>query len=323
MPSVIPINVDKLTLLGLIQQACGELGIRQPSQIFGAVDNQTVQLLALAKREGKDLYQRDLRKGGWEEFRQQNVFQLNGATGFTGNTIAGSTVVTNITPNPNTIIITNPADTPYAISCQNIPNDTHVAVQNSSTQVTLDTAAAITGTNVAMSFGQDGYALPTDFSYYMTTTTWDRSFRWQMLGPLDAQEWQVLKSGISPTGPRRRFRIMGNYWYVDPMPTAAETIVYEYYSNAWTQDSTGELHSSWEADSDFFNLDDDAFILGIKWRWKAAKGLDYTQEKRDYDLHVERLMARNAAERDLPLNAQASGIRLLNEQNVPDTGFGS
>ena len=51
--------------------------------------------------------------------------------------------------------------------------------------------------------------------------------------------------------------------------------------------------------------------------------LALTSEKEDYDMLKERLQASNGANRDLPMNAQASGIRLLNDQNVPDTGYGS
>jgi hypothetical protein len=154
-------------------------------------------------------------------------------------------------------------------------------------------------------------------------TSWDRDFRWQLLGPLEAQEWQVLKSGISPTGPRRRYRIMGGLLYIDPVPTAINNEVFEYYSNAWCQSVGGTVQSTWAADTDYYILDDDAFILGLKWRYLAAKKLDYQEEYNTWVDKCERNMARNAGNRNLPLNASASGIRLLNSQNVPDTGFGS
>lgn len=312
------VQANKLPLLGLIQQACQELAIRSPTQIFGASDNQTIQLLALANREGKDFYNAAFRKDGWQALRQANIFNLTAAiTTMTGTVSASVPQINNISSNTNVL------SAGMAVSGTGIQYDTHIKSIDSSSQITLDQQPTIAGTLVALTFGTDRYALPNDFSYYMSTTSWDRSFRWQLLGPIEAQEWQVLKSGISPTGPRRRFRIMGNYWYVDPVPTAVETCVFEYYSNSWCQSAAGTAQSSWLADTDYYSLDDDAFILGLKWRFKAAKGLDYGQEKETYDHLVERLMSRDGANRDLPLNAQASGIRLLNEQNVPDTGFGS
>ncbi|MBV8635225.1 MAG: hypothetical protein JO002_12090, partial [Burkholderiaceae bacterium] len=46
-------------------------------------------------------------------------------------------------------------------------------------------------------------------------------------------------------------------------------------------------------------------------------------EMAEYEAQVQRLLARQATARNLPLNASGSGVRLLNTQNVPDTGFGS
>ncbi|NDC25364.1 MAG: hypothetical protein EBZ49_14720 [Proteobacteria bacterium] len=80
---------------------------------------------------------------------------------------------------------------------------------------------------------------------------------------------------------------------------------------------------AWAADGDYYTLDDDAFILGLKWRILAAKKLDYGQEKQDYDMLCQRLVSRNGGNRDIPINAQASGMHLINNANIPDTGFGS
>lgn len=316
MAAPVIVQANKLSLLGLIQATCAELGIRQPTQIFGATDNQTVQLLALAIREGKDFYNQGQRIGGWQELRKQYIFYLTGVTGYTGTITANTYTITGITPNTTGLVAG------YGVSITGMPNDTHILTVDSSSQITVDQQATSTAT-AAFTAGQDAYSFPNDFGYYQTMTSWDRSFRWQMLGPLEAQEWQVLKSGISPTGPRRRFRIMDNLWYVDPVPSATEEIVFEYFSNAWCQSSIGTAQTTWLADTDYYSLDDDVFILGLKWRWKAAKGLDYQEEKISYELLRERLQARNGANRDLPLNAQASGIRLLNDSQVPDTGYGT
>lgn len=315
-PSIVQAN--KQTLFELVQTACQELGVRSPPQLFGATDNQTIQLLALANREGKDFFNQSMRLGGWQELRQQNVFSLTGITGYTGNTTIGSFTINNISPS----LSGSPLAAGWGMIDFGFPWDSHV-VSFTNTTVTMDTAATSTQTKEAISWGQDAYPLPNDFTTYMTQTTWDRAFRWQMLGPLEAQEWQVLKSGISPTGPRRRFRVMENKWWVDPVPIGPETIVFEYYSNSWCQSSAGAAQSFWNADTDYYSLDDECFVLGLKWRFLAAKKLDYTQEKETYDRLVQRIMGRNGANRDLPLNAQASGVRLLNSNQVPDTGYGS
>jgi hypothetical protein len=319
----------KLTLLQIIQNVYNELGLGQnpPTQIISNTDAQIVQLLALANREGKNFYNQGFgTNGGWVALRRQNLFTINSVSGLTGNFTLGSPIVTNIKTNTTGITTSM---LPYATTY--IPVDTTIVSVDSSSQITMSVNALATATNASFFCGQAVYPLPSDFAYFMSQTWWDRAFKWQLLGPLDAQEWQVLKSGISPTGPRRRFRIYNNQFVIDPVPGFSSSDngsseVYEYYSNGWCQSTGGTagiLQTKWTADTDNYCLDDECITLGIIWRYKRAKGLDYGEEKRTYDLLVERIMARDGGNRSLPLNASASGIRLLNQQNVPDTGFGS
>lgn len=170
--------------------------------------------------------------------------------------------------------------------------------------------------------GQDTYALPADIDHFCPQTFWDRSFRWQLLGPLSPQEWQVLKSGISPTGPRRRFRIFGGAFMVDPVPSDTNTLVFEYFSANWCQSAAAAGQRTWTKDTDTYLLDDDTMVLGIIWRFRRAKGLDYDTEKQDWQNCLDRVLARQAGSRTLSLNVSNSNIHLLNNTNVPDTGFG-
>lgn len=311
------VTANKLNLLGLVGAAAGELGLKAPVSVVNNVDPQAIQFLALAKREGKDFYQRGGKRGGWQELHGENIFTTNSLT-TTGTTVSGAYTVTNI---PSTASLA--ANTWSVASGTGIAANARIVSVDSATQVTFDQANTASGTATAIIFGQDTYSLPNDFSYFQQMTWWDRSYRWQMMGPLSAQEWQVLKSGLSPIGPRRFFRIMGNQFYIHPAPSVTgNTLVFEYYSNAWCQSSGATAQNTWAADTDYYSMDDDCFILGLKWRYKAAKGLDYTQEKLDYEVACDRLLARNGGNRDLKLNAQSRDVYLLNSNNIPDTGYG-
>lgn len=59
-----------MSLLSIITNACGELSLRQPTAVFGSTDLQTLQLLALAKREGMDLSSRY----PWQALRTEFTF---------------------------------------------------------------------------------------------------------------------------------------------------------------------------------------------------------------------------------------------------------
>ncbi len=307
------------TLLQLIQQATAEIGIPQPQQIVGATDEQSIQLLSLAIREGKEFSALANSYGGWQNLHEQYVFFTEVDAATTGDITNGSRVITNIPSTAGLVANT------WFVDGTGLPIKAVIVSVDSGTQVTIDRPCTETTTGVSLTFAKGGYDLPSDFAYFTQLTYWDGSYRWQLLGPISAQEKQVLKYGISPTGPRRRFYIRKNKMFLDPIPyTDGETLAYDYYSNAWCESAAGVGQQYWQADTDIYKLDEDCFVMGLKWRYLRAKGLDYTQEYADYENESVRVMGRDGGNRDLPLNARSSTeIQLLSDNQIPDTGFGS
>lgn len=305
------------TFLALVQSAANELGIPEPSQVIGATDDTSKHLLALANREGKEFSQAANKNGGWQKLHKEYVFSTVGYSGFTGTQVSGSAIITGMSSTTNLLAGM------IAVG-NNVPVGSAIVSVDSGTQVTLDTACSASATGTSMTFGTESYALPSDFEYFITKTFWDKTYRWQLLGPLEAQEKDVIKYGISPVGPRRRFWIRNNKMYLNPIPTnITDQIAYDYYSKSWCQSSGGAAQSAWAADTDTYLLDEDSFILGLKYRFLRAKGLDYGQEYDDYTRCANTQMARDGGGRDLPLNAQSQGLNLLGPANIPDVGFGA
>lgn len=305
-----------MTLLTLVQQACGEIGISQPTQLFGSTDDQILQFIALANREGREFSQADKRGSGWQTLHKDYTFLTQGGITSIGVTTNGSTVIT------MTSTAGISANT-WAVSGNGLANTAYVMSVDSSTQITMNLPATLTATGVTFTFGKIAYAIPTDLDHVITSTLWDGSYRWQLLGPLTAQEKNVIKYGISPVGPRRRFWLENNYFYLNPTPTNnTDVIAYDYYSKAFCTSSGGTAQTSWQADSDLYLLDQDCFVLGLIWRFRAAKGLSYGQERQNYDMSVQRAMSRDGVSRDLATNSRGQRLRLLSDANIPDTGYG-
>lgn len=170
---------------------------------------------------------------------------------------------------------------------------------------------------------QATYTPPADLAFLIPQTGWDRTARWQLMGPLSPQEWQVIKSGLSPAGPRLRYRLMGGLLYIDPTPTDTDSMVLEYYSTGWCQSSGGTPQSAWAADTDVFTLPEDLLVLGLKWRFLRAKGLDYIEERDLYEQAVARELGRAADRRPLSICAAGVGDGLIGYDNIPDTGYGA
>ena len=308
----------KLNLLGLVDQACGELGLDAPTQIIGNSDSTATLMYYLALRVGRDAQELTKDNGGWQILRQEWTFTTASSGNITGIFTSGSPTINSVSSTANVVA----GQQVVAYSYATYPTTVLSTTINSITM----SANAVASSTTAVTFycGQDAYPLPTDMDWQTTQTYWDRAYRWQLLGPLSAQEWQVLKSGISPTGPRRRFRIMNNLFYIDPVPNETGNIeAYEYTTTNWIQSMSGTAQNTFLSDNDYSLIDDDIMIFGLKWRYKQRAGLDFTTEQKDFMDCVERKLSRDGGSRNLPLNASASGVRLLNNQNVPDTGFGS
>jgi len=316
--------VAKQSLLQMTQAACGEMGLPLPVSVVDSTNLIAVQLLALANREAKEAMRRSDAAGGWQVMRKENVFQVQ-STGLVPNCsfTKGSNVITIGVPATQAPQIGWVLSTSGGSNATGFPYPTKVLNVVGST-VTVDQVASASNTGTTMAFGQESYSLPSDYDYMITGTQWDRGFRWQVLGPLTPQEWQVLKSGLSPTGPRRRFRIMGGKFFLDPIPYDSNTLVYEYHSNGFALAGDGvTVKTSFTADSDTYALPDDLLVMGMIWRWRRAKGLDYGEEFKTYDDAMSRELARDASAGVLRLDTIMPSVALLTANQIPDTGFGA
>jgi len=305
------------TLITIISDVCSRIGLTAPTSVVGNSDPQIKQMLAIANESGISIAESANKNGGWQELRKQHTFSTEGVSGITGDIVNESSIITNISDLTDVSV-------GMLVMSNYIPSETYVVSIDSATQITVSNPATANSTDVDLSFGKESYDLPSDFKYFINQTYWDRSFRWQLLGPLSAQEWQILQSGFVAAGPRTRFRIFNNLFYLNPAPTSVHTLVYEYYSNAWCQSSLGVNQKRWTADTDIFLLEDEVLKLDIKWRFLRAKGFDYLEEKIEATNALNTDLARNGGSRTLPLSYSGYGrLRLLSEDNIPDTNFGS
>ena len=125
-----------------------------------------------------------------------------------------------------------------------IGNATYIVSVDSSTQVTVNqdfTQAG--GTNATVNFQKVKYSLPDDYDSIVPRTMWDKSKRWELLGPEDAQQWEWLLSGYISTGPRIRWRLLGETFQIWPGTSTNELLSYEYRSKGWARSSTRSLAS--------------------------------------------------------------------------------
>lgn len=298
------------TMLQLVQQVTSELNLVVPNQVAGNTSQDTVQILALMNRAGYDL----TKEHDWRALEKEYRFYTQ-AVSTTGNVTNNSYTITNI---PDTTgIVANK----WMVTGTGIPQDcTVVAVGANS--VTLNQPANATAIGTSLTFGQTKYDLPPDYETITDRTQWDKTKHWEMLGPEDAQQWQWLKSGYISTGPRVRWRILGQYFQIWPIMNTQEYLGYEYRSKAWAESADGTPKNSFTQDTDTTIFDDTVMVLATKLKYFQIKGFDTTALMQDYQRYLSVAKANDKGSAILSFAPYPSKV-LIGYANIPDTGYGS
>jgi hypothetical protein len=300
------------TMLQLVQQATGELGLAVPFSVAGNTAQDTTQQLALLNAVGYELVREPA--FNWQalttEYRFTSLWTIQ-----TGNVTNGSAVITNI---PSTAAI---AAGTYMVTGNGINQDTYVQSVDSPNQITISQPAAASGTAVSLTFAKTKYAFPVDYQRIIDRTQWDKSKHWEMLGPESPQQWQWLKSGYIATGPRIRWRILGNTFQIWPGVSTSEYLGFEYVSKYWVNDVSGVAKGSFTADTDTCQFDDRLMVAGLKLKYWGIKGFETQILQDEYDSILSSVKGEEQGSAMLSLAPRLSSY-LLGPENIPDSGFG-
>lgn len=143
------------------------------------------------------------------------------------------------------------------------------------------------------------------FRYIKNQTIWSRTRRLPVCGPLDAQEWQMLKA-LFVNGPYYQFRIRGDHLLVNPTPPAGESWYFEYLSKNWILAVDGITYKRrFTADTDTILLPDDIALQDLRWRWKKEKGMDYAEDMRTAEMQMKDALGRDGGKPNLSMDGES------------------
>ena len=296
-------------MLQLVNQVQSELNLAITPNVAGNPSQDTQQILALMNRAGYDL----IKEHDWQALELEYRFYTTAIT-TTCDTIANTYNLLNVAD-------TTGLDNNYSIVGTAIPQDTYVNSVSGST-VTASQLASSTSVGGTVTFSRTKYPLPPDYETVTDNTHWDKTKHWQMLGPVDAQQWQWLKSGYISTGPRVRWRILGNEFQIWPPYNTQEYLGFEYRSKGWVRSATNQVKNSFTVDDDTSVLDDTILVLATKLKYFQIKSFDTTALSADYQRYLSIAKANDKGSATLSFAPQPSAV-LIGWANIPDTGYGS
>jgi hypothetical protein len=304
------------TMLQLCQQVTAELNLAVPTYVAGNTSQDTQQVLALMNATGYEL----VKEYDWQALELEYRFYTDAQT-FVGDTVGVNSYNIIVTGNATAL------NSDYSITGTGINQDTYVSSVSYDSGLNLSTIvmsqlASGTYTGVTFTFSQTKYDLPPDYETITDNTHWDKTKHWQMLGPEDAQQWQWLKSGYISTGPRIRWRILGNQFQIWPPYNTKEYLGFEYRSKGWARAADGTVKNSFTADTDTTVYDDRLVVVGTKLRYFQIKSFDTTSLQQEYFRILNVVKANDKGSATLSFAPYPSKV-LIGYANIPDTGYGT
>jgi hypothetical protein len=113
-----------------------------------------------------------------------------------------------------------------------------------------------------------------------------------LVGPISDESMLALKASTSQPS-RSNWRYFGDQVQIWPILASGEVVNLEYRTTHWISSADGTtVRSRWVLDTDYALVPERLMTLGVVWRWKAYKGLDYAQSFQTYQ--TERMKAMRA-----------------------------
>lgn len=159
--------------------------------------------------------------------------------------------------------------------------------------------------NITTVAGQADYDLPVDFHHIVNPSVFNASTYYALKGNLQPLEYiRYVNRMVGPNQHSTGYRIKqkAKKIRIVPAPTVdGENLVYFYVSKNLIVGSDGNEKILFSQDDDTSLIDEDLVEMGLNWRWRQKKGLDYTAELMEYKGAVDQRYAQYLALPDFPI----------------------
>jgi hypothetical protein len=156
--------------------------------------------------------------------------------------------------------------------------------------LTLKTQAG-DGSDTTFDLPSDYDRMPVKAAVFQTSTTRP------MMPVTDLDVWlaNTLEAGTAPYG---EWIIISGQINIRPALGASDSAKFYYVSNSVVDPASGSNHSvPFTLDTDVFVLPERLLQLGLIWRWRYMKGLDYAEDMNTFELALAQEIARDKGSR--------------------------
>lgn len=136
----------------------------------------------------------------------------------------------------------------------------------------------------------------------------------------DLDEWLFFKDNLLVGSPGNWVILNGSVQVFPPMPVD-DTARFFYISNYYALSAVNARQATFQADTDTFAIDERLLRLGVIWRWRADKRLEYAEDLKNYEIAKMAIMGKDKGSQAIVVGRQR--VSRANEVAYPATLGGS
>lgn len=156
----------------------------------------------------------------------------------------------------------------------------------------------------------DGYArMPKKAEVHSATWT-----RWRYHRVSDFDEWQDLQTFSGISNPGSWFIVEGKFQIFPAVPLGDQAKFY-YQTGRFVRPASGADKAAFGADDDQFVLDERLLMLGLVWRWRHQKRMEYAEDMQNFEVALAQTISADKGARILTTGP--SGARHDVRQSYP------
>lgn len=273
-----------MRFLDLINQVCFRYGLNPIGTIQSPTNLQQRRLKALMNTELKELI--DI--NNWSFLKRKYYIQLEQPVEVIASWNGGSNNIS-ITGDFSYILPYS-----YIVSGEGISKDsrvTQVSVSGGVTHITLDQPTnADSKVNEEITLQRDTYPLPDDFVRFIDRTLYIGNRAWPLADEISTQTAAWYENYMSPMS------TIPGYMQIGPFPNSLRIylpgelnpVSFYYITNNAVQKDDGTFSNILNNDNDTSLFNSELLIKGTIWRYREKVGLDYQDEKAEYEREVRR-----------------------------------
>lgn len=181
-------------------------------------------------------------------------------------------------------------------------NDAAVAIAKAYDWQKLMAIHTLTGDGTTTSF-----ALPSDYDRMVSGSELLTSTAGWKLQKADVNEWLDIQINTESVAFPGYWIVIGGTMNARPAIDTGDTVKFYYIKNTIVLSSSSAAQTAFQSDTDTFVLPERLITLGVIWRWRAQKRMEYAEDLKNFEIALSEETATDKGSRVVVVGRRRNG----------------